>query len=107
VVSANSAKTGPGAPKSGEGPTKEEREAGSFDLLYIAISPDGHSVRASVRGNRDSYGSTAKIVSECAMCLLHDTPDLPAGIWTPGAAMQQRLIKRLVDHTGLIFEVEN
>jgi short subunit dehydrogenase-like uncharacterized protein len=41
------------------------------------------------------------------MCLLHDTPDLPAGIWTPGAAMQQRLIKRLVDHTGLIFEVEN
>jgi short subunit dehydrogenase-like uncharacterized protein len=107
VVAANSGKTGPGAPKPGEGPTKEEREAGSFDLLYVAITPDGRSVRASVRGNRDSYGSTAKIISECAICLLRDTPDLPAGIWTPGAAMQQQLIKRLVDHAGLIFEVEN
>jgi short subunit dehydrogenase-like uncharacterized protein len=106
VVAANSGKTGPGAPKSGEGPTKEEREAGSFDLLYIAISPDGRSVRASVRGNSDSYSSTAKIISECAICLLHDTPDLPAGIWTPGAAMQRNLIKRLVDNAGLTFEIE-
>ena len=30
----------------------------------------------------------------------------PAGIWTPGAAMGHKLIKRLVDHAGLTFEVE-
>jgi short subunit dehydrogenase-like uncharacterized protein len=108
VVAANSGKTGPHAPKPGEGPTKEEREAGSYDLLYVAIAPDGRSVRASVRGDRDpGYGSTAKIISECAICLLRDSPDVPAGIWTPGAAMQHKLIKRLVDHAGLTFEVEN
>jgi short subunit dehydrogenase-like uncharacterized protein len=33
-------------------------------------------------------------------------PDVAAGFWTPGAAMQQTLIKRLVDHAGLTFQVE-
>lgn len=108
VVGANSGKTGPQAPKPGEGPTKEEREAGSYDLLYIAIAPDGRSVRASVKGDRDpGYGSTAKMIAECAICLLHDAPDIPPGIWTPGAAMQHRLIKRLVDFAGLTFEAES
>lgn len=108
VVGANSGKTGPQAPKPGEGPTKEEREAGSYDLLYIAIAPDGRSVRASVKGDRDpGYGSTAKMIAECAICLLLDTPDISPGIWTPGAAMQHRLIKRLVDYAGLTFEAES
>ena len=30
-----------GGPKPGEGPTKEEREAGFFDLLFIAVAEDG------------------------------------------------------------------
>jgi short subunit dehydrogenase-like uncharacterized protein len=47
------------------------------------------------------------MISECAICLLHDTPEVPGGIWTPGAAMGGRLIKRLVDHAGLTFDVEN
>ena len=107
VMAANSEKTGPGAPKPGEGPSKEERENGRYDLLYIAIAPDGRQVRASVKGDRDpGYGSTSKMISECAICLLRDTPDVPAGIWTPGAAMGHKLIKRLVDHAGLTFAVE-
>jgi short subunit dehydrogenase-like uncharacterized protein len=94
-------------PKPGEGPSKEERENGLYDLLFIAIAPDGKQVRAVVRGDRDpGYGSTCKMISECAICLLRDTPDVPAGIWTPGAAMSDRLIKRLVDHAGLTFGVE-
>ena len=28
-------------PKPGEGPSKEERENGSYDLLFMAIAPDG------------------------------------------------------------------
>ena len=61
----------------------------------------------SVKGDRDpGYGSTSKMISECAICLLRDTPDVPAGIWTPGAAMRHKLIKRLVDHAGLTFAVE-
>jgi short subunit dehydrogenase-like uncharacterized protein len=107
VMAANSEKTGPNAPKPGEGPSKEERENGRYDLLYVAIAPDGRQVRASVKGDRDpGYGSTSKMIAECAICLLRDAPDVPAGIWTPGAAMQHRLIKRLVDHAGISFEVE-
>src|SRR3984885_5831764 len=107
VMAANSEKTGPNAPKPGEGPSKEERENGRYDLLYVAIGPDGRQVRASVKGDRDpGYGSTSKMISECTLCLLRDTPDVPAGIWTPGVAMQHKLIKRLVDHAGLTFQVE-
>jgi short subunit dehydrogenase-like uncharacterized protein len=94
-------------PKPGEGPSKEEREKGHYDLLFVAIAPDGRQVRAAVKGDRDpGYGSTSKMISECAICLLRDMPDVPAGIWTPGAAMGGKLIKRLVDHAGLTFEVE-
>jgi short subunit dehydrogenase-like uncharacterized protein len=107
VMAVNAGKTGPAAPKPGEGPSKEERENGGYDLLYVAIAPDGRQVRAAVKGDRDpGYGSTSKMISECAICMLRDTPDVPAGFWTPGAAMGHKLIKRLVDHAGLTFEVE-
>ncbi|ERF81757.1 saccharopine dehydrogenase NADP-binding domain-containing protein [Bradyrhizobium viridifuturi] len=107
VMALNSEKTGPSAPKPGEGPSKEERENGRYDLLYLAVASDGRMVRAGIKGDRDpGYGSTSKMISECAICLLRDTPDVAPGFWTPGAAMQGKLIKRLVDHAGLTFEVE-
>ena len=94
-------------PKPGEGPSKEEREAGHYDLLFIAIAPDGRQARAVVKGDRDpGYGSTSKMISECAICLLRDASDVPGGIWTPGAAMQHKLIKRLEAHAGIKFAVE-
>jgi short subunit dehydrogenase-like uncharacterized protein len=96
-----------GGLKPGEGPSKAERENGLYDLLFVAIAPDGRQVRIAVRGDRDpGYGSTSKMISECAICLLRDTPEVAGGIWTPGAAMGHKLIKRLVDHAGLTFEVE-
>jgi short subunit dehydrogenase-like uncharacterized protein len=96
-----------GGLKPGEGPSKEEQENGLYDLLFVAIAPDGPQVRVAVRGDRDpGYGSTSKMIAECAICLLRDTPEVPGGIWTPGAAMGDRLIKRLVDHAGLTFQVE-
>lgn len=107
VMAANAEKTGPGAPKPGEGPSKEEREKGLYDLLYVAIAPDGRQVRASVKGDRDpGYGSTSKMISECAICLLRDASDVAAGFWTPGAAMGQKLIRRLEDHAGINFRAE-
>ena len=107
VMAANTGKTGPNAPKPGEGPSKEERENGLYDLLYVATAPDGRQVRAVVKGDRDpGYGSTSKMISECAICLLRDTPDVAGGFWTPGAAMQGKLIKRLKDHAGITFRAE-
>jgi short subunit dehydrogenase-like uncharacterized protein len=108
VAASNAERMGASAgPKPGEGPSKEEREAGHYDLLFVGLAPDGGQVRAAVKGDRDpGYGSTSKMISECALCLLRDVPELPGGIWTPGAAMGDRLIKRLVDNAGLTFEVE-
>src|SRR3984893_5739252 len=58
VVAANAEKAGPGAPKPGEGPSKEERESGSYDLLFVGVADDGRQVRVAVRGDRDpGYGS--------------------------------------------------
>jgi short subunit dehydrogenase-like uncharacterized protein len=107
VVAANAEMGGPGGPKPGEGPSKEERESGLYDLLFVGIGEGGRQVRVAVRGDRDpGYGSTSKMIAECAICLLRDTPEVPGGVWTPGAAMGNCLIKRLVDHAGLTFEVE-
>ena len=74
---------------------------------FVAIDANGRQVRVAVRGDRDpGYGSTSKMIGECAVCLLRDAANVPAGIWTPGAAMGDRLIKRLTDHAGLTFSVE-
>lgn len=106
MAASNNLASSPG-PKPGEGPSKEERETGYYDLLFVGIAPDGRQVRVSVKGDRDpGYGSTSKMIAECAICLLRDAPDVSAGIWTPGAAMREALIKRLVDNAGLRFEVE-
>jgi short subunit dehydrogenase-like uncharacterized protein len=102
----NAERMGGGGPKPGEGPSKEERETGLYDLLFVGLAPDGRQVRVAVRGDRDpGYGSTSKMIAECAICL-REMPDLKGGIWTPGAAMGDRLIKRLVEHAGLTFDVE-
>jgi len=107
IHAANNKMATSAVPKPGEGPSKEERETGHYDLLFAGIAPDGRQVRVAVKGDRDpGYGSTSKMISECAICLLRDAPDVPGGIWTPGAAMGDRLIKRLTDHAGLTFAVE-
>lgn len=95
-----------GGPKPGEGPTKEQRDAGYFDLLFIGTSDDGRKVRVSVKGDKDpGYGSTSKMLAETAICLVNST-ETPGGIWTPGAALQGKLISRLQENAGVTFEVE-
>ena len=95
-----------GGPKPGEGPTKEQRDAGYFDLLFIGTSDDGRKVRVSVKGDKDpGYGSTSKMLAETAICLVNST-ETPGGIWTPGAALRGKVISRLEEHAGVKFEVE-
>jgi short subunit dehydrogenase-like uncharacterized protein len=98
---------GPDAPKPGDGPSKAEREAGFYDVLFIGIADDGRKVKVSVKGDRDpGYGSTSKMLAEAAICLVKDAPDVPGGVWTPGAAMRTKLIDRLQANAGLTFTVE-
>ena len=97
---------GDDGPKPGEGPGKEERDAGHYDVLFVAETDDG-PIRLGVTGDRDpGYGSTSKMISEAAICLVKDKADTPAGIWTPAAAMGQALIDRLTANAGLTFEFE-
>jgi short subunit dehydrogenase-like uncharacterized protein len=94
-------------PQPGEGPSKEERENGMYDLLFLGLAADGRKIQASVTGDRDpGYGSTCKIISEAADCLIHEAVETPGGVWTPGAAMGAKLIPRLVKHAGLTFTLE-
>ncbi|WP_439925090.1 saccharopine dehydrogenase family protein [Nitrobacter sp. JJSN] len=107
IIAANNKLGAQGGPKPGEGPSKEERESGHYDLLFVGIGSDGQQVKAVVTGDRDpGYGSTSKMIAECAICLRRDTPDVAGGFWTPGAAMKDALIKRLVDRAGLTFTIE-
>src|SRR3546814_13257485 len=78
----------------GEGPSKEERENGFYDILFIGEYPDGTSVRASVQGDRDpGYGSTSKMLAETGIALLANKG--AGGVWTPGALLGDALIERL------------
>jgi short subunit dehydrogenase-like uncharacterized protein len=107
MASAGGGLGGDDGPKPGEGPSKEEREAGFFDLLFVGLSSDGRQVRASVGGDKDpGYGATSKMIAETAVCLVKDAPEATGGIWTPGAALRQRLVDRLSANAGMTFKVE-
>ena len=92
-------------PKPGEGPTKEERETGFYDVLFVAEYPDGRTARLSVKGDKDpGYGSTSKMIAETAIALCDI--DGPGGVTTPGAALGDALVERLQANAGLTFTLE-
>ena len=94
-------------PKPGEGPSKEERENGSYDLMFTGLSANGERVTVGVKGDRDpGYGSTSKMISECALCLLDEAKDRAGGVLTPASAFGGAIIDRLEARAGVTFEVE-
>jgi len=100
---------GAAPPQPGEGPSKAEREAGFYDVLFIAEGPDGSTVRAAVKGDMDpGYGSTSKMLAEAALALVFDVDRsvTPGGCWTPAAAMASALLARLPARAGITFDVE-
>jgi len=93
-------------PKPGEGPSKEERENGFYDLMFIGETVNGNTLAVSVKGDKDpGYGSTSKMISESALCLCKDVA-LPGGFYTPAAALGEKLIERLSEKAGLTFTIE-
>ena len=94
--------------KPGEGPSKEERETGFYDVLMVGEHSDGRSVCISVKGDKDpGYGSTSKMIAESAVCLVKNPKIASGGIWTPAPALGEKLIERLEAHAGLTFAVES
>ncbi|MBA4050888.1 MAG: saccharopine dehydrogenase [Erythrobacter sp.] len=93
-------------PKPGEGPTKEERENGFYDVVFVADMADGGRLQYGVKGRYDpGYGSTCRMLSETGIALL--SCDKPGGIGTPGAFLGEALVKRLEEHAELTFAVED
>ena len=94
-------------PKPGEGPSREERENGFYDVLFLGTDDAGNTLRVGVKGDRDpGYGSTSKMIAEAAVCLLQDAASTPGGIWTTAPALGDKLIARLQANAGLTFAVE-
>jgi short subunit dehydrogenase-like uncharacterized protein len=95
------------APAPGEGPSKESRDNGNYDVLFCADLADGSTIQAAVSGDLDpGYGSTSKMIAESAICLVKECPELVGGIYTPAPAMGEKLIARLQANAGLDFRIE-
>jgi len=104
AVASDTSLMGEDAPKPGEGPTKEERDTGFYDILFTGETARGEKIRTFCKGDRDpGYGSTSKMIAEAAICLVRDRPETGGGIWTPAAAMGRALMKRLDLNAGVVF----
>ncbi|MEM6821556.1 MAG: saccharopine dehydrogenase NADP-binding domain-containing protein [Verrucomicrobiota bacterium] len=96
------------APKPGEGPSRDVRENGFYEIAYLGKTSSGERITLIVRGDMDpGYGSTAKIVSECALCLIENQATTPGGIWTGSSAMGDVLRQRLAINAGLTFDLKS
>ena len=92
-------------PKPGEGPSKAERDAGHYDVLFVATNEAGARMDYVVTGDKDpGYGSTSKMIAEAAVCLLTQSK-AAGGVWTPAPAMGQALVERLQANAGLTFSL--
>jgi short subunit dehydrogenase-like uncharacterized protein len=96
-------------PASGQGPSKETRERGSFALQLVGLREGmGDKVRCTVSGKGDpGYSATATMLSESAVCLAVDRDRISTegGVRTPASTMGMRLVERL-RATGMKFDVE-
>lgn len=93
-------------PKPGEGPSKHEQLNGMFDMRFYTTLDNGDKASVKVCGDRDpGYGSTAKMLTQAALCLAKDAPEVAGGFWTPAAALNDKLIARLAKHAGVTIEL--
>lgn len=92
-------------PKPGEGPGADVLANGKFEILFIGSDDSGRKLKATVSCSRDpGFVATARMMIETAL-LLHEDSEIAPGIWTPGAAFNDRLIERLVNHGDMTFQV--
>jgi short subunit dehydrogenase-like uncharacterized protein len=96
-------------PKPGQGPTPKEQLEGMFDMRFVGTTKAGKTIKTKVTGDRDpGYGSTAKMLGQAAVCLASiNKEDKEGGFWTPASIYGDDLISRLIEHSGITFEVMN
>jgi short subunit dehydrogenase-like uncharacterized protein len=87
----------------GEGPSPEQRARSWFRVRFLGQS-DGRRTVTQVSGGDPGYTETSKMLSEAALCLVHDQLPDTSGQVTPAVAMGDALIERLT-RAGISFEV--
>lgn len=95
-------------PKSGEGPGKEVREAGSYEIVQVGEMPDGTILKVRITGQGDpGVRSTTLMLTEAAICLKEDEGEITVGggFWTPASAMGSLLRDRVTNHAGLSIQL--
>ncbi|MDA9357197.1 saccharopine dehydrogenase NADP-binding domain-containing protein [Flavobacteriaceae bacterium] len=94
-------------PSPGQGPSKNQREDGYYNLKFYIKTEDNTEKIARVIGDMDpGYGSTSKMLAESAICLAKDNLPEKSGVLTPSTSMGDFLLKRLQDKAGLTFTFE-
>jgi short subunit dehydrogenase-like uncharacterized protein len=93
-------------PSPGEGPPKDKREGGSFEVHVVGKNARGDVIgTCKVSGAGDpGYSGAAKMVVESALCLSRDV-DGEGGVTTPAASMGIALVERL-RNAGISFVSE-
>jgi saccharopine dehydrogenase (NAD+, L-glutamate forming) len=95
-------------PKPGEGPSKAAREKGHFEFHLFARTRSDQRLQLIVSGDRDpGYGASSRMIGEVAVCMARDLgkTNLSGGFWTPGAAIADRIVPRLIASAGLKFRL--
>ncbi len=95
-------------PKPGEGPDEETIENGYFTIELLGKHPIDRdkNVHARVHGDKDpGYGSTSKMLAECAVALAMNEAVVGGGFWTPASALGDALLERLPENAGVTFEL--
>jgi short subunit dehydrogenase-like uncharacterized protein len=93
-------------PAPGEGPNREQRENGLFEIELLAVSTDGERLRARVGARQDpGYGATSWMLAESALCLVEDELPRRGGLLTPASCMGMKLVERLRAAT-MTFQVD-
>ena len=95
-------------PAAGQGPSRKSRDEGEFEFHFIARTRSEHRLMLAVSGDRDpGYGASSRMIGEVAVCLAEDLPKstLCGGFWTPGAAIADKIIPRLIENAGMKFEL--
>src|SRR5690606_21494649 len=82
-------------PRSGEGPSRERRESGYWEIELFGRDPAHReaTLRVRLRGRGDpGYASTSRMLGEAAVCLARDALPGRGGVLTPAAAFGEALI---------------
>ncbi|HLM47166.1 MAG TPA: saccharopine dehydrogenase NADP-binding domain-containing protein [Myxococcaceae bacterium] len=93
-------------PAPGEGPSREQRENGSFEIELLGRGTQGERFRARVGARQDpGYGATSWMLAESALCLAEDELPRRGGLLTPASCMGMKLVERL-RAAHITFQVE-